>query len=139
MTFNLNILTRQCFENVGLISEEYSGGYNDSDYLIRLRKLGGTAIIADAGRILHVGRGTIGLNADKTQYCYSLDREKFVSIYPEFSIIRIGSWHDVCNDLLAKSRIFRLGIKIGERIKPHRIRTSLLNIFYRLEPFLHRA
>ncbi len=56
MTFNLNMITRQCVETVGLMDERFTGNYTDIDYLIRIRRAGGEAIIVDAGQILHVAR-----------------------------------------------------------------------------------
>jgi len=136
MTFNLNVMTRECFEKVGLLSNDFSGCYNDSDYLIRIRKLGHRVITVDAGRITHLGKATTSTSGSSF-VAYENDMIKFSHLYPLYSKAIGLSWHNVTNPLFSRSIIFRKSIQLIVRLPNKKLRKRLLHIVYRLEPILH--
>jgi len=136
MTFNLNIMTRECLEKVGLLSNDFSGCYNDSDYLIRIRNLGRHVITVDAGRITHLGKATTS-TAGSSFVAFEEDMIKFKNIYPLYSKTVGLAWHDVTNPIFSNSIIFRKSIKFVDGLSNGKLRERLLHVIYRLEPILH--
>jgi GT2 family glycosyltransferase len=128
MTFNLNVLTRACVERVGLMDDRFSGNYNDIDYLIRIRQAGGHAVIADAGQVLHVARGTSSV---ASTFRLEQDLERFLEKYPELRTRRRGWPYNLAAPLLNQSCLYRWLLRtVGWQGRP-------LYWLARFEPFFH--
>jgi glycosyltransferase involved in cell wall biosynthesis len=128
MTFNLNVLTKECVERVGLMDDRFTGNYNDIDYLVRIRRAGGEAIIVDAGPVLHVGRGTSSV---ASTFRLDQDRERFLEKYPEFRTAKRGWPYDLAARELNRSAFYRFLLRVlGRQGRP-------LYWLARFEPFFH--
>jgi GT2 family glycosyltransferase len=130
MTFNLNVITRACMERVGLMDEKLSGGYNDIDYLLRIRGEGGTVIMVDAGPITHLGRATLSVQTKMTSE--GVDFEYLRAKYPKLRDSDPHGLFDWRHPLLMGSRAYatlmRLCVKFGG-----------VPFLRRFEPMFHRA
>jgi GT2 family glycosyltransferase len=128
MTFNLNMVTRQCVEKVGLMDDRFSGNYNDLDYLVRIRRAGGDAIVVDAGQVLHVARGTSSVSST---FRLDEDLRAFLHKYPEFRTTRRDWPFDVTAAELHRSVVYRFLLRtLGKPGRP-------LYWLAKLEPLLH--
>lgn len=128
MTFNLNMVTRECVEKVGLMDERFSGNYNDLDYLIRIRRAGGDAIVVDAGQILHVARGTSSVSST---FRLDDDLRAFLEKYPEYRTSRKGWPFALTAPELNRSSLYRFLVNaFGRQGRP-------LYWLAKLEPLLH--
>lgn len=112
MTFNLNMVTRECVEKVGMMDDRFTGNYNDIDYLVRIRRAGGNAIIVDAGQVLHVARGTSSVSST---FRLDEDLRQFLEKYPEFRTNRAGWPYDMTAPLFHRSRLYRQLMRICGR------------------------
>lgn len=128
MTFNLNMITKHCYENVGLMDERFTGNYNDLDYLVRIRRAGGEAIIVDAGQVLHVARGTASV---ASTFRLDQDLERFLNKYPELKTKRADWPYDLAATVFHRSRVYPLLLKLlGRPGRPY-------NWLSKLEPMIH--
>jgi GT2 family glycosyltransferase len=136
MTFNLNMITSKCYQKVGLMDEQFSGCFNDTDYLIRIRKAGGEAIIANAGQVVHLSRGTptaiSTINGNE-------DAKKFLTKYPELAS-KFEDWqYDCVASIFCRSLLFRLFIGAAMCARTTAARARLVSLVNRFEPLLHKA
>ena len=131
-TFNLNLMTRRCWETVGPIDERFSGCFNDLDYLIRIRAAGGDAVIAEAGNITHIGKATLQLGTDVNN---TLDAERFNAKYPDFrrNCQLIGT-----DPILCHSKIYRTLLALTWKFPAGTATTLLREMLCRFEPLFHR-
>ena len=131
LTFNLNLMTRECWTTVGPIDEQFTGSYNDLDYLLRIRAAGLEAVIADAGEIAHYGRLTTDTH---TQNDHSLCHDRFLAKYPS---LRLGHDVDYASPLFTRSPVLRR-LKSATRYLPARARPAgVERLLMRLEPIIH--
>lgn len=133
ITFNLNIITRECYEKIGLMDEQFSGCYNDIDYLIRIRKAGGEVIIVNAGQIIHFGAATTSVNSNVN---YPKDTQLFSLKYSE--IISPRDWY-YGTPSLSKSWIYRQLLLVSSFLLKGRLSNYLFEIIGRIEPYLHKV
>lgn len=82
LTINLNLMTRELIEQVGLLDDRFSGCFNDLDYLLRMQQAGHRAIIADAGNVVHMGKASTSTATDVRR---QEDERRFVEKYPQFA------------------------------------------------------
>lgn len=80
ITFNVNVIPRWVYEAIGPIDENLSGCFNDIDYLIRIRRNGGSIKIIDCGNLTHLGKGTLSTSS---LVSYENDKTLFLNKYPE--------------------------------------------------------
>lgn len=132
MTFNLNVLTRECWAKVGPMDERFSGCFNDIDYLLRIRDIGGEAIICDAGDIQHLGRAT---RRAFTTVDDDDDRTAFYEKYPHFAR---GLRFDGTEPILCRSRLYRALLRATYVFKNPARSRQLRELIARFEPLLHR-
>lgn len=78
ITLNVNFMRRSAYELVGPLSTEFSGGFNDYDYLIRFQRTGSKVIQADAGNVLHMGKVTVSAS---TTYDHQADEIAWAKKY----------------------------------------------------------
>lgn len=135
-TVNLNMITRECFEKVGVLDDQFSGCYNDIDYMIRIRQAGGSVIVVDAGQILHFGQATLKVN---TGVNYAQDSSRFDAKYPFIPAQR--DWYTGC-EYLATSWLFKKLIwlrffLLDKNNGNHAVHFSRL--LAKVEPFLHKV
>ena len=135
MTFNLNMITKECYEKVGLMSEQFSGCFNDIDYLIRIRQAGGNAIIINAGKIVHISRATLSASS---MVNYSVDEKIFSLKYPDLSKPTFGWSYDCTASIFCESKIFRWLFYFCRALPLGRFSFHLLRILAMTEPFFHR-
>ncbi len=135
MTFNLNMVIPSCLEKVGLIDERFSGSYNDTDYLLRIRRAGGEAIIVDAGQIIHLGRATTTLSSS---YSYEKDQKEFLDKYPEFIKYYRRYGAEVATPELAFSFLYRIILHLIAAFPIRRFRRRLTSWGLRCEPIFHK-
>lgn len=137
MTFNLNMITKECYEIIGLMDEQFSGCFNDIDYLIRIRRAGGQAIIVNAGDILHVSRGTI--SAGTTMVNGGLDQKRFLEKYPELASL-VADWqYDYVAPVFCRSWAYRMLIRACHASRNKNISVRAARVMMRLEPLFHRC
>jgi len=128
MTFNLNMVTKECVDRVGLMDDQFTGNYNDIDYLVRIRRAGGDAVVADAGQILHVARGTSSVSST---FRLEEDLRQFLLKYPELRTERRAWPYDLAAAQLNVSWAYRLLLRaFGQPGRP-------LNWLAKFEPFFH--
>lgn len=133
ITFNLNIITRDCYEKIGLMDEQFSGCYNDIDYLIRIRKAGGEVIIVNAGQILHFGSATTSVNSNVN---YDKDTQLFSLKYSEIICPR-DWWYGTPS--LSKSWIYRQLLFASSFLFRGRLSHYLFEFLGRMEPYFHKV
>lgn len=136
MTFNLNMITRECYEKVGLMDEQFSGCFNDIDYLIRIRGCGGDAIIADAGQVLHVSRATI---TESTMVDGGVDRERFLKKYADLTSSRPEMQYDYLSPVLCQSGTYRRLMRFCQLIPSKNFANRLSRLIMKFEPMFHRC
>jgi GT2 family glycosyltransferase len=132
ITFNLNMITSDCYEKVGLMDEQFSGCFNDVDYLIRIRKAGGEAIIVNAGQILHFTRATTSVNSSVD---YDKDMQLFLQKYPEIASQKDWAYG---TPFLSKSWIHRQLLFASSFLLRGRLARKLYEFTARIEPLLHK-
>ncbi|UOG76003.1 glycosyltransferase [Hymenobacter tibetensis] len=136
ITLNLNMITRECYEKVGLLDDQFSGCFNDIDYMIRIRKAGGEVIITDAGQILHFGQATLHIS---TSVNYAQDASRFDAKYP--FIPRQRDWYNGC-EYLATSWLYKKLIKLRffilDRNNANHV-VHLSRLLAKIEPFIHKV
>jgi glycosyltransferase involved in cell wall biosynthesis len=137
MTFNLNMITRECFERVGGMDDRFTGNFNDIDYLVRIRRAGGEAIVVNAGQILHMARATSSV---ASTFKWDQDRDRFLEKYPDLKITAARGWgsYDLRSRVFSRSRLFR-GLVTASGIVPAagKLNTRLIRLAMRFEPLLH--
>jgi glycosyltransferase involved in cell wall biosynthesis len=134
MTINLNAIRRETWERIGPLDPMFSGNYNDLDYLIRLRRAGLQAVIADCGWITHHGSATLNVS---TLLNPSHDIAAFGQKYPEFTYP--GLWHKCWHPLFCRSRIFGALMQATARANPKDKRFRRIAQVQRWEPFFNRV
>jgi len=136
MTFNLNMITAECYDKVGLMDEQFSGCFNDIDYLLRIRQSGGDAIIVDAGQILHVSRGTI---SESTMVDGNSDLTRFLLKYPALISPRAEWQYNYISSQLCKSRMYRQLIRCCNLLPNNRLVERISRLVMKFEPLFHRC
>jgi GT2 family glycosyltransferase len=131
-TFNLNMIRKDIYEAVGPIDDGFSGNFNDLDYYARIRKKGGTVIIADAGEIVHHGRATLKIHSDTN---WKRDRDRFIELYPELGI---GRTFDGNEALFGRSRVYRTILSASAKTAGLWPIRKLTRHVTRFEPWFHR-
>jgi len=127
ITLNVNMITRAAYEATGEISTEFSGGFNDFDYLIRMQRAGFKIIQADAGNVLHMGKVTV---SNATSYDHQADEKKWAQRYSKRALFEHRKKHYplsyFCLRLLASTarpRALKRRLNAyAERIEPHLLR-----------------
>lgn len=132
MTFNLNMITRRCLDTVGYMDDRFTGNFNDSDYLIRIRQAGGEAIVVDAGQVLHAARATSSV---ASTFRYDDDLNRFIEKYPELVRRHGGTDLNLAHPLLCRTRLYRGLIKLCY-LTPKRLAFRLHQQLARLEPMM---
>lgn len=132
-TINLNAIRREVWDRIGPLDPAFSGNYNDVDYLIRLRRAGCVAAIADCGPIAHLGSVTLGVS---TLVNATADAAVFAAKHPAF--VAPGYWHKCWHPLLCRSRILRTALAFIGRILPEGKRYGRVVDVLRFEPLFHR-
>lgn len=132
MTFNLNLVTRQCLDAVGYMDDRFTGNFNDIDYLLRIRQAGGEAIVVDAGQVLHAARATSSV---ASTFRYDDDLRRFVEKYPELARPRGVFGFDIAHPLLCRRRLYRGLVRLCH-VAPKRLAFRLYQQLARLEPLL---
>ncbi len=133
LTFNLNLMTGRCLKSVGELNERLTGGFNDIDYLIRIRNRGGEVVIADAGEVVHYGKATLRV---ATSHNWQQDLDVFRSLYP--ALPRNASYAGV-DPILCRSRAYASGLRLLRLCSSPGRRKAILTNFARLEPLFHRV
>lgn len=134
MTFNLNMITRECYDKIGLMDECFSGTFNDIDYLVRIRRAGGQAIIADAGDILHVSRATISV---ATTVNGDHDKKQFLERYPDL-VSSIAQWqYHLVAPVFCRSWVYRKAIRACYAFPNKNIAVRAARVMMRFEPLFH--
>lgn len=136
MTFNLNMITRECYEKVGLMDEQFSGCFNDVDYLIRIREFGGKAIVVDAGHVLHVARATV---SESTMVNGSQDMQRFIKKYPYLQSSRLSMQYDSLSSIFYHSNIYRQLLRTCYLIPINSISNRAVRFVMKFEPFFHKC
>jgi GT2 family glycosyltransferase len=126
LTFNLNLISRQCIEEVGLLDEQFSGCFNDVDYVLRIRAAGGEVILANCGEITHLGSATLSKSALLAMH----ERD-----WPRFEAKWPGAWDSDALRLHDRGRRLRWLAAFLRRV-PRRWRGDLRKMLYRFEPWL---
>jgi len=137
MTFNLNMITRECFEKIGGMDDRFTGNFNDNDYLVRIRKMGKQAIIVNCGQIAHMARAT---SAVASTFKWDQDKDRFLEKYPELGIPGGTGWrtYDLRSPLLTRSRIFKLLVSLSYAAPPmSKLQDRLIRFAFKIEPLLH--
>lgn len=89
MTLNLNLFKRSVLEEIGGLDRDFSGGYNDVDLLVKIRKLGYRVVLVGDTNAIHLGRMTISQGSN---YKISArDHDLFVKKYPALAA-KHGKW-----------------------------------------------
>jgi GT2 family glycosyltransferase len=126
LTLNLNLLTRRCVDVVGLIDEQFTGCFNDVDYVLRIRAAGGEIVLTPCGPITHLGSATLTSPALRSMYEH--DHPLFEAKWP-------GVWDT--DALRLRRRDGPLGVLDAlTRHIPRRWRSDLRRLIYRIEPLL---
>ena len=133
MTINVNAVRRETWKALGPLELSYSGNYNDTDYLIRLRKSGQRAVIADCGLITHLGSVTLGVSSQARR---ERDEIVFAERHPEFA--SKDFWHKCWHPLLCRSAALRLALRASLKTAPQPRRFLRVNALLRLEPLFNR-
>jgi GT2 family glycosyltransferase len=126
LTFNLNLMSRQCLETVGYIDEQFSGCFNDVDYTLRIRRHGGEVAIVFCGEITHLGRGTLGASVVSSMYAHDL--RLFEAKWP-------GVWNQR-NSCLNRDRGLKKWLLRLEHTFPGKFSRRCLEIMDRIEPII---
>jgi GT2 family glycosyltransferase len=126
LTLNLNLISRHCIEKIGLLDEQFSGCFNDVDYVLRIRAAGGEIALADCGEVTHLGSAT--LSKPSLTAMYEKDLPRFEAKWP-------GLW-DTDALRLRPSRGWMRMIDAFVRLVPTRWRSGARRCFYRWEPVL---
>ena len=134
LTLNVNAVRRETWESVGPLSTAYTGNYNDIDYLIRLRRRGLKAVIADCGLITHLGSATLSVSS---QLRREQDERVFAEKNPEFATTDF--WHRCWHPLLCKSAVLRLVLRAALRTAPQPRRSLRVMVALRFEPLFNRV
>ncbi len=134
MTINLNAIRRDVWNQVGSLDTSFSGNYNDVDYLIRLRRAGQSAVVADCGAITHLGSATLRVS---TLVDAGKDSETFRSKHGEFAYA--GFWHKCWHPLLCRSRVFGAILRTSAQLVPASKRYAALSAVLRFEPLFNRV
>ena len=108
ITFNVNVLPRRVYEVIGIMDENLSGCFNDIDYLIRIRKNGGEALMIDCGNVTHLGKSTLSTS---TMASYEKDKRLFLEKYPELKNTE-GNDVNYASEILCPSKISRFILNI---------------------------
>jgi GT2 family glycosyltransferase len=126
LTLNLNLLSRRCLDVVGPLDEQFSGCFNDVDYVLRIRAAGGEVLLANCGEITHLGSATLTRPALLAMYAH--DQPLFDAKWP-------GTWdHDALRLHDRRGCLRWIGALL--RRVPRRWRGDLRRLVYRLEPLL---
>lgn len=137
MTFNLNMITRHCFETVGGMDDRFTGNFNDIDYLLRIRNAGGDAIIVNCQQIVHLARGTTAVTSTLN---WRQDRQRFVEKYPSLAPVSesVFEAYDISSPQFCRSSLFRWLVRAAYAA-PDRfyLNRRLMRLAMRLEPLLH--
>jgi GT2 family glycosyltransferase len=143
LTFNLNMITADCFKEIGGMDDRFTGNFNDLDYLVRIRKAGKEVIIVDCGQIAHMARATSSV---ASTFNWDQDRDRFVEKYPELALKKFSrddkGWrtYDLRSPLLSRSHIYKALVSAGYALPASSIMCNrLIRTAMRLEPFLHRV
>ena len=89
MTLNINLFKRSVLEEIGGLDRDFSGGYNDVDLLVKIRKLGYRVVLVGDTNAIHLGRMTISQGSN---YKISArDHDLFVKKYPALAA-KHGKW-----------------------------------------------
>lgn len=129
ITFNLNIITRRCYEKLGGMAEELTGSGNDHDYQVRMHREGMFVIIADAGHVTHIGKATLRAFTNVHQ---TKDRETFDAKHPDL----VRNCQDDVRRLTRSRRYFWLRGLAGHL--PNALRWRMNRWLSRREPKYHR-
>jgi len=146
MTFNLNMITRECFEKIGGMDERFTGNFNDMDYMIRIRKAGGEAIIVNCNQIAHLARATSSVASTFNWY---QDRDRLQEKYPELKLKNFNKekdndhgWRvvDLRSPLFSRSKIFKAIMTASYALPGTSVLSDrLVRLAMRFEPLLHQV
>jgi GT2 family glycosyltransferase len=134
VTFNLNLLSRECIERIGGLDERFSGCFNDIDYLVRIRRAGGRVVISDVGHITHLGKGT---TSKFTLVNYERDHSRFIEKYPELTTGEENKTVNYAHRIFAKSFSYRFLLKFIYHVRLSKSSSRLHNLLMRFEPVFH--
>jgi hypothetical protein len=134
MTINLNAIRREVWERIGPLDTALSGNFNDLDYLVRLRRAGLQALIADCGWITHHGSATLAVS---TLVNAGRDAATFGQKYPEF--VYPGLWHTCWHPIFCRSRIFAAILRGAAKSNVQDKRLRRISQLLRWEPIFNRV
>lgn len=126
LTLNLNLISRHCLTVVGPLDEQFSGCFNDVDYVLRIRAAGGEILLANCGEITHLGSATLTRPALLAMYTH--DQPLFDAKWP-------GAWDSDSLRLRDRRGCLRI-IEAFMRCVPRHWRGDLRRLVYRFEPLL---
>jgi GT2 family glycosyltransferase len=134
LTINVNAIRAETWQTVGPLDVSYTGNYNDIDYLIRLRKHGLQAVVADCGLISHLGSATLSVSS---QLRREQDEVTFAQKNPEFATKDF--WHKCWHPLLCRSAVLRLGLRAALKTAPQPRRWLRVVALLRYEALFNRV
>jgi GT2 family glycosyltransferase len=126
LTLNLNLISRHCIEKIGLLDEQFSGCFNDVDYVLRIRAAGGDIALTDCGEVTHLGSATLTKPSLIAMYAHDL---------PLFEAKWPGVWDSDALRLRQSRGLVRLADAFT-RCVPVRWRGNFRSFLYRFEPVL---
>jgi GT2 family glycosyltransferase len=102
MTFNLNIFKKNVFEELGGMTREYSGNFNDFEMWLKLKEIGLGVYLVGNSYAMHYGQLTLtyGSNTNAIK-----DREQFYKKHPY--LLEEGSFFNMRIDKFFQSRILK--------------------------------
>lgn len=119
MTYNLNVFPKQVFQEIGGLSEKYSGNFNDIDTCIQLKKKNLRVVLVNIF-VHHFGGMTL---QHGTNVKGEADFVQFQSEYPDFTAD--SGLFQVRLDKLLEHSLLRLVSQASLTIKPRRLRPRL--------------
>jgi GT2 family glycosyltransferase len=135
MTFNLNLISRRLLERIGSIDGQFSGCFNDIDYLMRARSAGFRAIICNAGQVVHLGRITVSVASSAT---YTENLTLFLAKYPFLATTKEGWDFDFIHPIFFPRKCFYYMCCFGLMSARNRLHNRTMNLIRRLESFVSR-
>lgn len=126
LTLNLNLVSRRCIEAAGYLDEQFSGCFNDVDYVLRIRQAGGEVALTYCGEVTHLGSATLTQPALLAMYQH--DQPLFETKWP-------GVWDKEALRLKPSRGLVRV-LDFLACIAPKGWRRKWRHYLYRFEPLL---
>jgi hypothetical protein len=135
-TINLNYFSPGVIQKIGTLDETFTGGYNDVDLLIRLRRAGMEVLMVDMGPVKHLGKMTVSV---ATTWNNAHDRERFFQKYPHLASRRW--WYSLYNREICRNPALALMLWFAQTLAPLSLLSKLIvfEIFFNNRPSKPRA